>query len=304
MKSISFRKAWCVAHRRKEMGVAYLLLLPTLILLLTFSIVPLLNAFYTSFFNNGVYQEPNYVGLANYKRVLRDRNFTKSITVGLTFMLYEVPIRLVLSFLLADCIKSMTPHVGNFVKSSIYVPSVIGSIIAGSIFGFIYDYQAGLLNTIVQAFGQTRVAWLNTPGLSMWAVVIPSVWLGLGYSTLLMLAGILDIPAAYYEAATIDGANAWQRMIYITIPCMRNIFLFQVVSGAIGALQEFNLPFTLTGGGPAGTTKTPALLLYQHFTSDSTMGYTYAGAMLLAVIIGALTAIFFRTISSDKAADV
>ena len=304
MKSISVRKALSASYRRKEMAVGYLMLLPTLVLLLMFSITPLINAFYNSFFNSGVYQTPKYVALANYTRVFRDRNFRRSLTVGLKYLIYEVPLRLVLSFLLANCIKTMSRRTGNFVKSAIYVPSVIGGIIAGSVFSFIYDYQCGLLNVIRQALGQSRIAWLNTPGVSLWAIVIPAVWLGLGYSTLLMLAGILDIPVGYYEAATIDGANAWQRMIYITIPCMKNIFLFQLVSGAIGALQEFNLPYILTGGGPAGTTCTPALLLYQHFTKDTTTGYTYAGAMMLAVIIGILTAIFFRTISSEKAADV
>jgi len=85
---------------------------------------------------------------------------------------------------------------------------------------------------------------------------------------------------------------------------MRNVFLFQIVSGVIGALQEFNLPYLMTGGAPVNITRTPVLLLYQHFTQDKTMGYTYAGALLMALIIGALTALFFRTISSTKAEDV
>lgn len=304
MKSTSIRKMLSSADRRREARVAYAMLLPTLVLLILFSIAPLVRTVYTSFFNSGVYQEPKFVGLGNYQRVLHDKNFVKSIQVGLKYTCIVVPMGFVLSFLLANAIKNMSPRFSGFVKSAIYIPSVISGIIAGTLFAFIFDYQGGLLNAIVSAFGMKPVAWLNTRGISLWAVAIPAVWLGLGYSTLLMLAGLMDIPGIYYEAARIDGANAMQRMWYITVPCMRNVFLFQIVSGAIGALQEFNLPFVLTGGAPAGTTRTPVLLLYQHFTQDTTTGYTYAGALLMAIIIGALTALFFRTISSDKAADV
>lgn len=304
MKGISVRRALSTSARRQEAAVAAALLLPTLVLLLVFSIVPLGKTVYSSFFNSGVYQAPKFVGWANYDRVLHDRNFTKSIMVGIRYMAIVVPFTFVLSFLLANAIKCMTPRMGNFVKSAIYVPSVISGIIAGSLFAFIYDYQGGLLNVLMDMLGLKRMAWLNTPGVSLWAVALPGVWLGLGYATLMMLAGILDIPQVYYEAALIDGANAFKRMWYITIPCMRNVFLFQLVSGAIGALQEFNLPYVLTSGAPAGTTRTPVLLLYQHFTQDTTMGYTYAGALVMAVIIGLLTALFFRTVSSEKAADV
>lgn len=303
MKSMSVRKAFTRTYRGDTL-TGYMLLLPTFILLMVFSVVPLVRMVVQSFYNSGFYQTPEFVAFENYSRVLRDRNFKASIGVGFQFAAIVVPLGFVMSFLLAMCIKNMSSRFSNFVKSAIYVPSVISGIIAGTVFAFIYDYQGGMLNSLMEALGQPRQAWLNTRGLTLWAVALPSVWLGLGYSTLLMLAGLLDIPRIYYEAALIDGANAFDRTRYITIPCMKNVFLFQLVSGVIGALQEFNLPFTLTGGGPAGTTRTPVLLLYQHFTGDKTMGYTYAGAVMMAVIIGVLTALFFKTISSEKASDV
>ncbi len=302
MRSISIKKGFSRA-RRTDTLTGYAFLVPTFALLLVFSVLPLIRTVIQAFFNSGFYQSPEFVGVKNFTKVLRDKNFGKAIGVGFQYAAIVVPSGFFLSFLLAMCVKNMSPRFSNFVKSAIYIPSVISGIIAGTVFAFIYDYQGGLLNTAMDLMHLPRQAWLNTRGLTLWAVALPGVWLGLGYSTLLMLAGLLDIPAIYYEAALIDGANACQRTWYITVPCMKNVFLFQLVSGTIGALQEFNLPYTLTGGAPANTTRTPVLLLYQHFTGDKTMGYTYAGAIIMALFIGILTALFFKTISSEKASD-
>ena len=303
MKGMSIKRAMSSRISRSEALVAYGLLLPTFVLLLLFSIIPLVSTFFSSFYNSGFYQEANFVGLGNYRTVLRDKNFFRSIVVGLKFAAIVVPFQFILSFLFAVTLKNMSPKLSGVVKVSIYIPNVISGVIAAVIFTFIYAYQGGFLNYLMQVLGLPIQPWLNSMSLSLWAVAIPAIWLGFGYSTLLMYAGLLDIPQNYYEAAMIDGANAAQRMWYITIPSMRNIFLFQIVSGVIGALQEFNLPYLMTGGAPVNTTRTPVLLLYQHFTGDKTMGYTYAGAMLMAVIIGVLTALFFKTISSQKAED-
>lgn len=303
MKGMSIKRAMSSRISRSEALVAYGLLLPTFVLLLLFSIIPLVSTFFSSFYNSGFYQEANFVGLGNYRTVLRDKNFFRSIVVGLKFAAIVVPFQFILSFLFAVTLKNMSPKLSGAVKVSIYIPNVISGVIAAVIFTFIYAYQGGFLNYLMQVLGLPIQPWLNSMSLSLWAVAIPAIWLGFGYSTLLMYAGLLDIPQNYYEAAMIDGANAAQHMWYITIPSMRNIFLFQIVSGVIGALQEFNLPYLMTGGAPVNTTRTPVLLLYQHFTGDKTMGYTYAGAMLMAVIIGVLTALFFKTISSQKAED-
>ncbi len=304
MKGITVRRALSSHISRGEMMVAYGLLLPSLVLLLLFSIIPLISTAFQSFYDSGFYQVANFVGFDNFRAVLKDKYFFKAISVGFQYAAITVPARFVLSFLFACVIKNMTSRIGGFVKLSIYIPNVISGIIAAVIFNFIYAYQGGLLNFLMQSFGLPIQPWLNSMKFSLYAVALPAIWLGFGYSSLLMLAGLLDIPPSYYEAAMIDGANGAQRMWYITVPSMRNVFLFQIVSGVIGGLQEFNLPYLMTGGAPVNSTRTPVLLLYQHFTKDKTMGYTYAGALVMALIIGALTALFFRTISSSKADDV
>lgn len=303
MRRTSLKRTFSSSISRNEALTAYTLLLPTLVLLVLFSLAPLVSTAISSFYDSGFYQAPKYVGLDNYAKVLKDKYFFKSIEVGFKYAAIVVPIRFVMSFLFAMAIKNMSKRVSGFVKLSIYIPNVISGIIAAVIFNFIYAYQGGLLNYLMGVFGLPPQPWLNSMTYSLWAVAIPAIWLGFGYSTLLMLAGLLDIPQNYYEAAMIDGATPFQRTWYITIPSMRNVFLFQIVSGVIGGLQEFNLPYLMTGGAPVNTTRTPVLLLYQHFTQDKTMGYTYAGALLMAVIIGVLTALFFRTISSSKAED-
>lgn len=115
-----------------------------------------------------------------------------------------------------------------------------------------------------------------------------------------MLAGLNDIPRSYYEAAVIDGANAFHKMIYITIPLLRNIFLYILVVGVTGAIQQFDLPYMMTGGGPLNETMTPNLFIYNHFTSDPYMGYTISAALLLFLMLGGISAIIFKLFNSKK----
>lgn len=288
------------AHDRLS---AYAMLFPTFILITVFAIVPILITLQQSFTNSSFYQEVQFVGFDNYRNVLSDPAFFRSVIVGLKFVAFVVPVQLILSFLFAHVIRGMPRRLSGFVKTSVYVPVVISGVIASVIFVFFYDYQAGLLNQLAGMAGMERQAWLNDPKTALASIAAPAIWLGFGYTTLFMLAGLLDIPESYYESATIDGANAVQRMIYITIPSVKNILLFLLVAGFIGALQEFNLPYMMTGGGPVGETMTPVLFLYFHFTRDLTVGYSLAGSLVMALVIGLISALMFKVFTSQKGMD-
>ncbi|WP_099159499.1 carbohydrate ABC transporter permease [Virgibacillus ndiopensis] len=288
------------AINRSDKKTAFLMLLPLIGLLTAFVIIPLFYAVFVSFYKWNFYQENIFIGFENYKRVLSDPLFYKAMWTGLKFAAIVIPIQFVLAFLFANLIRTLGGKFGGFVKTSIYIPHVISGVVASIIFLFIYDFDGGLANFIIQSLGLEKVAWLADVKFALASISVPAIWLGFGLTTLVMLAGLNDIPKTYYEAAVIDGANAWHKMIYITIPLLKNIFLYLLVVGVTGAIQQFDLPYLMTGGGPLNETMTPNLFIFTHFTKDPYMGYTVSSALLLFVILAVISAVIFKLFNSKK----
>ena len=135
-------------------------------------------------------------------------------------------------------------------------------------------------------------------------MILPTVWVGLGGNTILMYAALVNVPPEYYEAASVDGAGALKKMIYITLPQMKNIFVLMCISLTAGTLQMFDIPYMLTGGGPSNSTLTPMLYLYNNYRDASKgMGYTIAGAILMLIIIVMINSVVFAVIKSEKSVE-
>lgn len=288
---------------RYDNKIAYIMLLPILILLTVFVIIPFVYAVNVSFYDWSFYQDSVYVGLRNFSNVLTDPLFTKSILIGLRFALMVVPAQLLLAFLFAHVIKGLGKRLSGFVKTSIYIPTIISGIIASIVFAFIYDYNAGLANYFLELIGMEKVAWLADVRTALGSIAVPVVWLGFGITALIMLAGLLDIPESYYEAAELEGAGVFARMIRITLPLMKNVILYLLVIGFTGAIQQFELPLVMTGGGPIDETLTPNLYIFNHFKNDVLVGHSIASALLLFLVLGTISAIIFKVLNSDKAVD-
>jgi multiple sugar transport system permease protein len=289
--------------KKYDNGTAYTMLAPIVILLTIFVVIPFVYSIYVSFYDWGFYQDSIFVGWRNYYLVLTDALFYKSIVTGLKFALYVIPIQMVLSFLFAHVIRAMGNRSSAFVKTSIYIPTIISGIIASIIFGFIYNFDGGLANYLIGLLGFEKIAWLAEVSTALPSLAVPGIWLGFGISALIMLAGLLDIPDSYYEAADLEGASSFQKMIHITIPLMKNVTLFLLVTGFVGAVQQLELPMIMTGGGPVNETTTPNLHIFNHFRNDVLMGYTIASSLLLFVVLGSISALIFKILNSEKAID-
>ncbi len=288
---------------RQDNLTAYVMLSPILILLTIFVVVPFFYAIKVSFYNWSFYQESTFVGFQNFYMVLTDRLFGESVMVGLKFALMVVPTTLILSFLFANIVKSLGAKLSGFVKTSIYIPTIISGIVASVIFVFIFDYAGGLANYVIGLFGYEPKAWLADVSTALPSIVAPAVWLGFGLSALIMLAGLHDIPESYYEAADLEGAGAFAKMRYITIPLMRNIFLFLMVTGFTANISQFELSLVMTNGGPLSVTTTPNLYIFNHFRNDIMVGNSIAASLLLFIVLGSISAIIFKVLNSEKAVD-
>lgn len=292
---------WLNAKRRDYI-TAYITILPAVVLLFIFGIFPMCRTIVLSFFNWSFYAESKFVGLENYLMIVRDNVFWKSFGNVAIYTAWHMVICMLMSFLIAYTIKK-SGRMGGVTKVMVYVPTIVGGMIVSYIFRFIYNYRGGLLNYLISVFGMRPKAWTSSMETAMFSMILPSVWTGLGGRTLIMLAGLNDIPESYYEAASLDGANAGQQMIYITLPCLKNVLIYLTVTGISGSLQMFDWANLITSGGPQNTTITPALYVYRRFLNDVYIGPSLAASIVLFLIVGVFTAIMFRTINSEKSID-
>ena len=292
-----------IRFQKEEIRSAIILLLPSFLLLTIFVVLPLLLSFKNSFYQSNAYMDPELVWLKNYIAVISDKGFIKSIGVGLRFIAVIVPAQILLSFILANFVLKLKGWLSRFIKVSIYMPVLMSGIIVGAIFAYIYAYDGGLFNWILSWFSIEPIAWVNDPKWALFAVSLAAIWNGLGYTTLIMIGGLLDIPKDYYEAAKMDGAGWFARMRYITLPSLKNVGIFLLISSFVASFQIFELPFIITGGGPLDKTLGPVGFLYYHFTWDNTLGFTYAASVMIAIVITSISLIIFKLITSEKSGE-
>ncbi|MGV8845784.1 carbohydrate ABC transporter permease [Tessaracoccus sp.] len=289
--------------RYRDGKVAYLLILPVMILLGVFVLWPAVYAGYLSFQNWSFYKEPEFVGWKNFSDVLKDPLFYATIRRGFMFVLMTVPVMLVLAFLFSSLVVSVSGRFAGVLKVSIYIPTIISTVITSIVFVLIYDYSGGLLNWVLAYFSIDPVAWIGDPAWALLAIAVPAIWLGMGLTSLIMVAAMVDIPQEFYEAAAMEGANWWQKTLYITLPQMKNIILYLLITGFVAAIQQYELPLVMTGGGPLDSTTLPNLFIFNHFRNDVNVGYSIAAALLLFVVLGTVSAVVFRILNSEKLVD-
>src|SRR5690606_8372302 len=224
------------AHNRyqyRDTKLALLMLAPVLILLRIFVIWPAVYAGYLSFQDWSFYKDPDFVGWKNFTDVLSDPLFIATIGRGFMFVLMTVPPMLILAYLFSSLVVAVSRRFAGVLKVSIYIPTIISAVITSIVFVLIYNYSGGLLNAFLGLFGVEPIAWIGDPAWALLAIAVPAIWLGMGLTSLIMVAAMVDIPTEYYEAAAMEGAGWWQKTFYITIPQMKNVFLYLLVTGFV-----------------------------------------------------------------------
>ncbi|MEQ1822988.1 MAG: sugar ABC transporter permease [Fimbriimonadaceae bacterium] len=283
------------AHRLKQNLVGYLFISPWLIGFLVFALWPFLRSIYLSFTRYNIVSEPKWVGTANYKMLLtNDELFWKSAWVTVKYALISVPLGIAVGVGLALLLNSNVKGIAVF-RTIFYLPSIVPTVATSVLFIWLLNPSVGLINRILGAVGITGPAWLNTAPWAFYSLVLMALW-GVGGSMIIYLAGLKDIPLHLYEAATLDGANAFQKLRRITLPMMTPVIFFNLIMGIIGAFQTFTQAYVITpNGGPQDSTYFYSLYLYNRAWKYLDMGYASAMAWMLFLVIVILTAGVFRT---------
>jgi multiple sugar transport system permease protein len=278
--------------------IGYVFIAPWLVAFLLFDLIPIISGFYHSFTKwNALSPGATYLGLANFEEALRrDPLFWTSVGNTFYFIGASVPLGIAAAFVLALMLNARIRGTTAY-RTIYYLPSVVPTVAAVIVWVFIFETRRGILNYGLELLGLPIIRWLSDPTWAMPALIIMSLWT-IGAAMIIFLAGLQGIPDELYEAAEVDGANAWQRLVKITLPLMTPTIFFNFVMGLVAAFQAFNNAFIMTGGGPRNATLLYMLHLYNNAFSYFRMGYASALAVMLFIVVFGITVFVYRT--SDR----
>ncbi|MGG3306503.1 sugar ABC transporter permease [Paenibacillus lautus] len=283
--------------RENEHITGYVFSAPFVLGFLIFTLYPILSSLYYSFTNYNLMEAPRWLGLGNYERLfLEDDKIGKSFQVTFTYVFASVPLRLIFALFVAMILNTATKAVGLY-RSAFYLPSLIGGSVAVAIMWQQIFGDKGLVNSALSLFGiHSTTSWIGNPSTALWTLIALSIW-QFGSSMIIFLAGLKNVPKDYYEAASVDGANAVHRFFNITLPMLSPIILFNLTLQTISAFLTFTPAYIISRGegGPLDQTLLYSLYLYRKAFSHFEMGYASALAWIMLIIVGVLTLLIFRS---------
>ena len=263
--------------------------LPTLIIYGIFLIYPMITAFHYSFYKWNLLSEKKYVGLTNFAKMINDKRFWNSYITTFHFTLISIVIIIILSFILALILEKSFKF-KNVFQSAIFIPVILTMVSIAIVWQFMFQSTGILSNLFIDLFG-TKVKWLTSTKIAPYSMILVNVWKMTGYYMIIFIAGLLNVPNTFYEAARVDGANYFQRLIYITLPQMKNTFILVFVSGVIFSFAAFPQQYVMTEGGPGRSTEVLALLIYKQAFEFTKFGYSssisvafFASLLLFSII--------------------
>ena len=285
--------------RRSEVKWAYALILPAVLPLLVFTVLPVLGAIGLSFtYFDAFSATMRSAGTANYNEAFGNELFRITIRNTVQFTLGFVPLSMAVGFAAAILLNRRIRGI-SFLRGAYYLPVLTSTIAMGIAWMWLFQPQVGLVSLALKVVGVQPKDWLNSPFTAMPAVIGVAVWKAFGGTMLIYLAGLQGIPETYYDAAKVDGAGRWQLLRFITFPLLRPVTFYLFIIGMIDSLQVFDLVMIMTEGGPAFRTTTIVHQIYLNAFKFNQMGYASAMAVLLFIAIAVLTYFNWRFFSSS-----
>ncbi len=283
--------------RREYYGLLFVI--PAMIFFLLFNIYPMFSGLYYSFTRFTLLKPPVFIGLDNFIGLLSDTQFQNAVWVTFLFVIGTTIPQWILSLGLALLFR------GDFRFKQVYKilyfsPSLLSGVVVSLVWKLLYDPR-GIVNAVVGPWvGKSEIFWIGSSALAPYALMAVANWEGFGYLMLIWLAGLVGIPAEFYDAAAIDGANRWQTFRHVTLPLLKPTSIFVMITTLIGAFQAFNLQYVMTDGGPNNATTTMALLVYKDAFQYFKMGQAAATSVVMFLIIIVITIIQIRVMKTEE----
>lgn len=284
---------------KRETANGYALVLPMILGLLIWNIYPFAYSFYLSFTEYNIFQPPEWIGLENYRRIFTEgRNFYPSLRLTLSYAALNVPLGMLGALAVALVLNQKVKGIGVW-RTIYYLPAVLPAAAVALLWRWMFSPSKGLINFFLQpgyrVFNIEPLQWFTDPNLVLPSFVIMGMWGVFGANTVILLAGLKNIPQHLYEVAELDGANQWQKFTNITIPMLSSTMFYTIVTGVIGSLQIFTQALFIVTPRQAGTFIN--VLIYNEAFNFRHMGYASALSWILLSIIIVLTLLIFRSSS-------
>src|SRR5512135_529971 len=283
--------------RQQDAHIAWLLIIPSLAVILGVMLWPIVSTFILSFYNapTGINQARTFIGLGNYLDMLRDQTFWETIGRTLYFTVVSVSLELILGLAIAQLIHSR-PFGWKFLRFSLIIPWAVPTIVNGAMWRWIYSADFGALNGLLFQFGLIKhyVPWLTLPQMAMNLVILADIWHMMPFVALVLQAALATLPEDLDEAAAVDGASAFQRFWQIRLPLLRPAILVALIVRTVDAFRVFDIAYIITNGGPAFRTVTITYLTYLNTFSYGKQGIGAALSFLISVFTLIMAFIYIR----------
>lgn len=280
-------------RKRAEFLWGWMFILPTMAGLMILNIIPIFQTIYQSFFKTGAFGRGNiFVGLDNYERLIADGAVWQALINTIKYAIVEVPFSIAIALVIAVLLNSKMRGRSTY-RAIYFLPMVVAPAAVSMVWKWLFNSKFGLLNHLLSSIGLKPVYWLSNPKIAIYSIAVVGIWSVIGYNMVLFLAGLQEIPKDYYEAAEIDGANAFQQFFNITVPLISPTMFFVVVTRVIASLQVFDSIFMMIDKSSQALPKTQSLvyLFYRYAFVENNKGYGSAIVVLLLAIIMMITVV-------------
>ena len=290
--------------RRLSKLAPYLWVLPALLVYGIFKLYPLVSGLHMSLLRwNGI-DDPKYIGLRNFEKILRDEMtatvLMNNVHYAVGTVVGKIALSLFLAILLHQALRGRT-----FYRTSLFMPVVMSFVVVGVLWSWLFNPQFGLINSLLRGLGLGFLVqdWLGDAAVALNSLILVDIWKWYGFHMVIFLAGLQTIPDELYEAARIDGASVWQQFLHVTLPMLNPVMIVNVTISLMGAFNVFDIPFIMTGGGPANTTNVMALHIYIRGFKFYRFGFSAALSYVLLVIVTLVAAIQLKLMTSGDNMD-
>ncbi|WP_410790735.1 carbohydrate ABC transporter permease [Kribbella sp. C-35] len=285
---------------RGEGATGWAFVSPSVVIILGLSVVPVLWSLLLSFQVNDLVSPSEWVGLANYKALVKDPAFGSAVSHTLLYTALYVPLSVVAGLGIAIALDRKIALIGLY-RTLVFVPFVVSAAAQGVLFSFVLDPEFGVANSLLHKLGLPAQGFFSDPGQALYLLVAISLWSGTGFCVIVYLAGLQGVSTDLVEAARIDGAGRWGVLRHVTLPALAPVTIFLLLFQTINALQVFDLVFVTTKGGPLGSTTVIVYFIWEKAFKTFTAGYSAAAAYTLAVallVVGAALQIYRRRVAA------
>lgn len=270
---------------KKPLAAPLFLILPAVVLYVIFFIWPAAIGLFYSFTNYKGLSKYRMVGLSNYTTLLADHDFWSSLLRTFEYILCSVPLNVCLSLLAAVLVTNRKAVGRTLARTLFFIPWLVSPIITGLIWRWMFGEGFGIVNQVIQGLGGHPMRWATDANLSFLVLILAGVWAGMAFNMLLFITALENVQTSLYEAASLDGANIWQKFVHITLPGIAPTTFMVVLLGTIGGIKEFAMVQALNGGGPGTSNRLVVQYIYETGFSNSRIGYASAASMVLLVIL-------------------